>query len=194
MNKLAQIIIAVIAIALAAFLMFGGTARDNDILEIEESKIMTPEYTPPSIPDDELIHTVKVTSLYESSPSDVDDIFWDSETHWLAMALETESGVDWPDWAVIMIGDVIMHRVASPSYPNTVKEVLLDPGQYSPFFDPFEPFMPEERYIELAERVLDGESYLTDTDILFQALFPQGSETVVTYYDEALRTTTYFCK
>lgn len=183
MNKLVQIVIAVIAIALEAFLMFGGAARDNDILEIEESKVMTPEYTPPAMPDDETIHTVKA-----------EDLFWDSETHWLAMALERESGVDWPDWAVIMIGDVIMHRVANPSYPNTVKEVLLDPGQYSPFFDPFESFMPEERYIELAERVLDGESYLTDPDILFQALFPQGSETVVTYYDEALRTTTYFCK
>ena len=183
MNKLVQILIAVIAIALATFLMFGGAARDNDILEIEESKVMTPEYTPPSIPDDELVHMIHST-----------DIFWDGETHWLAMALERESGVDWPDWAVIMIGDVIMHRVASPSYPNTVKEVLLDPGQYSPFFDPFEPFMPEERYVELAERVLNGESYLTDPDILYQALFPQGSATVVTYYDEALGTTTYFCK
>lgn len=194
MNKLVQILIAVIAIALAAFLMFGGTARGNDILEIKESKIMAPEYAPPAIPDDELVHTVKAASLYESSPSDVDNLFWDSETHWLAMALQKESGVDWPDWAVIMIGDVIMHRVACTSYPNTVKEVLLDPGQYSPFFDPFEPFMPEERYIELAERVLDGESYLTDPDILYQALFPQGSATVVTYYDEALGSTTYFCK
>lgn len=194
MNKLVQILIAVIAIALAAFLMFGGAARDNDILEIEESKIMTPEYETPTIPEGETIHTIKAASLYESSPSDVEDIFWDSETHWLAMALERESGVDWPDWTIIMIGDVIMHRVASSSYPNTVKEVLLDPGQYSPFFDPFEPFMPEERYVDLAERVLDGESYLTDPDILYQALFPQGSETIVTYYDEALRTTTYFCK
>lgn len=183
MNKVVRILIAIIAIAVAAFLVSMGSPRDNDILEIEESKIMTPEYTPPSIPDDELIHTVRQA-----------DLFWDSETHWLAMALEKESGVDWPDWAVIMIGDVIMHRVANPSYPNTVKEVLLDPGQYSPFFDPFEPFMPEERYIELAERVLGGESYLTDPDILFQALFPQGREAVVTYYDEALRTTTYFCK
>ena len=178
MDKIIRILIAVVAIAVAAFLVSLAPPR-SDTYEIAESKFIMPETTP----DGELIHTVQMT-----------DIFWDSETHWLAMALERESGIDWPDWAVIMIGDVIMHRVASPSYPNTVKEVLLDPGQYSPFFEPFEPFMPEERYVKLAERVLDGESYLTDTDILFQSLFPQGSATVVTYYDEALRTTTYFCK
>ena len=178
MDKIIRILIAVVA----AFLVSLAPPR-SDTYEIAESKFIIPETTPVPAPDDELIHTIQMT-----------DIFWNSDTHWLAMALERESGVDWPDWTVIMIGDVIMHRVTSPSYPNTVKEVLLDPGQYSPFFDPFEPFMPEERYIDLAERVLDGESYLTDPDILYQALFPQGSETVVTYYDEALRTTTYFCK
>lgn len=183
MNKVVRVLIAVIAIAVAAFLVSMGSPRDNDILEIEESRIMTPEYIPPTIPDDELIHTVHPT-----------DIFWDSDTHWLAMALECESGVNWPDWAVIMIGDVIMHRVASSSYPDTIKGVLLDPNQYEPFFPPFEPFMPEQRYIDLAERVLNGESYLTDPDILFQALFEQEHVTVLAYYDEALRTTTYFCK
>ena len=181
-NKVVRILVAVMTIAVAALIVSFAPAPKNDILEIEEEKVMT-EVTPVPMPDDELIHTVELK-----------DIFWDSDTHWLAMALELESGVDWPDWAVIMIGDVIMHRVASPSYPNTIKEVLLDPGQYSPFFDPFEPFMPDERYIELAERVLGGESYLTDPDILFQALFPQEYVTVLTYYDEVLGTTTYFCK
>lgn len=183
MSKGIRITIAVMAIAVAALLVSLAPARSNDIYEIAEEHVMTPEMTPVPMPEDEPIHMIRT-----------EDIFWDSDVHWLAMALECESGVDWPDWAVIMIGDVIMHRVASPAYPNTVKGVLLDPGQYSPFFDPFEPFMPEERYVDLAKRVLNGESYLTDPDILYQALFPQEYVTVLTYYDEVLGTTTYFCK
>ena len=121
-------------------------------------------------------------------------VFWNSNAHWLAMALQVESGINWPDWAVMMIGDVILNRVDSPRFPNTIREVLLDPGQYSPFMGNFEMFMPETRYIMLAERLLEGEHSLKDREIVYQSLFEQGSVTVVSYYDEVLDTTTYFCK
>ena len=121
-------------------------------------------------------------------------VFWNSNAHWLAMALQEESGINWPDWAVMMIGDVILNRVNSPRFPNTIKEVLLAPGQYSPFLGDFEMFMPETRYIMLAERLLEGEHSLKDREIVYQSLFEQGSVTVVSYYDEVLDTTTYFCK
>lgn len=185
MNKTIRYLVAIIALAVVAISLAAGQApkKEDDILEIIEENVLTPETTVVPIPDDELIHTVVAT-----------DEFWDSDTHWLAMALEQESGVDWPDWAVIMIGDVVMHRVACDECPDTIKGVLLQPGQYEPFFDPFEPFMPDQRYIDLAERILDGETYLTDPSIVYQALFPQGEQTVVTYYDSVLNTTTYFCR
>ena len=187
MNKLVRILIAVIALAVAAFTvsMSYVPKKTADPVETGDVVVLTPYTVPPiQTPDDELLHP----DNYET------DIFWNSDTHWLAMALEKESGHEWPDWAVIMIGDVIMHRVQADICPDTIQGVLKQPGQYEPFFEPFDPFMPEERYIDLAERVLDGESYLTDPDILYQALFPQGDEVVLTYYDEALDTTTYFCK
>lgn len=183
MSKIFRIFVAVAALAVAALLVSLGPSPETDILEIQEEAVIIPETTEVPVPDDELMHTVTQN-----------DIFWDSDVHWLAMALERESGVDWPDWAVIMIGDVVMHRVASDEFPNTIKGVLTAPGQYEPFFEPFEPFMPEEHYIQLAERILNGETYLTDGDIVYQALFPQGYETVLTYYDPVLGTTTYFCK
>ena len=187
MNKVVRVLIAVIAIALAAFLAFGGTNRDNDIPEIEESELMTPEYTPPVTPDDELIHTIVI--------DEPEDNFWDSDTHWLAMALQLESGPNWDPWQIVMIGDVVMHRVWSDEYPDTVKDVLLDPGQYEPFFGDFEPFMPEKKYIDIAEAIIeDGESYLSDPRIVYQALFEQGAKTVFSIYDEDLGTTTYFCR
>lgn len=143
------------------------------------------------MPDDELIHIVEPP---ETPVNVQEEAFWDTDVHWLAMALDKESGVNWPDCAIIMIGDVIMHRVHNSAYPNTIKEVLLDPGQYEPFEGDFVPYLPGQRYIDLAKRILNGESCLTDEDILYQALFPQENITVVTYYDEVLGTTTYFCK
>lgn len=187
MNKLTRILIAVIALAVAAFTvsMSYVPKKKTEPVEVSDVVVLTPYTVPPiQTPDDELLHP----DSYET------DIFWNSDTHWLAMALEKESGHEWPDWAVIMIGDVIMHRVRADICPDTIEGVLRDPGQYAPFFDPFESFMPKQRYIDLAKRILDGETYLTDPDILYQALFPQGNETIVTYYDEVLGTTTYFCK
>lgn len=140
--------------------------------------ILPPEPTPSYIP--------KITP----EPED----YWNSDAHWLAMALERESGIDWPDWAVMAIGEVVLNRVESGRYPDTVEEVLRDPGQYAPFLGYFTPFWPEERYRELAERLLDGERVLNDEAVIYQALFEQGAVTVVSYYDEVLGSTTYFCK
>ena len=179
MKKTLCLLAAIIVLSVVAVLLAAGMPPKYDIVE---DNVLTPTYTEVPIPEDETLHT------------EVSDGFWDSDIHWLAMALQKESGVDWPDWAVIMIGEVVMHRVAWHECPDTIKGVLLQPGQYEPFFGDFEPFMPEQRYIELAKRVMSGESYLTDPDILYQALFPQGSQTVVTYYDPVLGTTTYFCK
>lgn len=192
MNKVIRILVAVIALAVTAFLVSLGPAPHWKAYNIDEDKFITPIVTPVPIPDDEAIHVITTIAAAEA---EAEDDFWDSDLHWLAMALEKESGVDWEPWQVVMIGDVIMHRVRSDLFPNTIKEVLLDPGQYEPFFGDFEPFMPEQYYIDIADAILnDGESYLSDERIVYQALFPQGEKTVFSIYDEALGTTTYFCR
>lgn len=113
----------------------------------------------------------------------------------LSAIMAAESGPDWPDWAVMAIGEVVMNRMESDDFPDTIHEVLYQrfPVQYEPVWqDSFGSIRPDERTVELAFRLLRGERVLEDEDILFQALFPQG-ETVVTYYDRDLDTTTYFC-
>ena len=73
-----------------------------------------------------------------------------------------------------------------------------NPVQYAPVWDTRPgrewDFVPSERYIRLAWRVLDGERPFNDPDIIWQDITPQGVEIVDTYYDAALNTTTYFCK
>ena len=120
----------------------------------------------------------------------------DEDTLLLAKIMQQEDGHDWPDWAVMAIGEVVLNRVASPEFPDTIREVLYqqNPTQYQPVYESsWESIVPEDRYIELAERLLDGERVLNDPEIIYQALFEQGRGTVVSYHDFYIGSTTYFC-
>lgn len=119
------------------------------------------------------------------------------DVYLLAKIMQCEAGVNWADWAVMLIGEVVMNRVESPRFPDTVREVIYadNPVQYEPVYSAgWEEFEPDPEYIDLAERLINGERPLGDKDMVFQALFPQGTGTLVTYYDRTLQTITYFCK
>ena len=114
----------------------------------------------------------------------------------LAKIISWESGPDWRDWGILAIGEVVLNRVASPEFPNTIRDVIYqtDPIQYEPVWsDGWEDYIPSERYVRLALRLLEGERVFSDPSIVFQALFPQGSGTVCAYHDDDLDNDTYFC-
>lgn len=121
----------------------------------------------------------------------------------LAKIIREEDGADddgheWPDMPIIALANVVLNRVASPLFPDTIREVLYQEGpgdtvQYAPVHtDAWETTEPIERYVRLAQRALMGERVIKE-DVIYQALFPQGSATIMTYYDPYLGSTTYFC-
>lgn len=57
-------------------------------------------------------------------------IFSVEEIMLLAAAMELENGIN-SDMCVILTGTVIINRVYSKNYPNTIKGVLFDKGQYA---------------------------------------------------------------
>lgn len=114
----------------------------------------------------------------------------------LAKIMSEEDGINWPDWAIMALGEVVLNRVSSPEFPDTIDAVLhqTNPTQYAPVqFDSWDAIKPGERYIRLAARLLLGERVLNNKQIVYQALFEQGRETVLSYKDLALGSTTYFC-
>ena len=119
------------------------------------------------------------------------------DLRWLAKIMAAESGPDWPDWAVMAIGEVVLNRVKSPDFPGSIQAVLtqLEPAiQYEPVHSQgWTDIHPTYHQVELAIRLLSGERVLEDEAVVWQALFPQGDEVVCTYYDSDLDTTTYFC-
>jgi hypothetical protein len=95
------------------------------------------------------------------------------------------------DWK-LAVGEVLLNRVASPEFPNTVYEVVYQKGQYaSAGTSAWAGMMPDEHCINLAIRLLEGERHL-ESSVVFQANFRQGSGVYKAYYD-SLYGWTYFC-
>lgn len=96
------------------------------------------------------------------------------------------------DW-VMCVGEVVLNRVASTEFPNTISEVVYQKGQYygsnSTYFNNL---TPNERTVLVAIRLLEGERYMNEPSVVFQAEFKQGSGVHTKFTDSKL-STTYFC-
>lgn len=120
------------------------------------------------------------------------------ELDMLACTIYVEAGGDaCSDETRMMVGNVVLNRVAHPDFPNTIEEVLLQPRQYNTFswdgivwpdrasYDDEQEAV--QRAYDIARRLLEGERVL-DSDVIWQAEFFQGTELVA--YQDGM----YFCK
>ena len=90
---------------------------------------------------------------------------------------------------MIGVGSVVLNRVKHEAFPNTVYEVIHQPGQYSTVS-----FLDSQVPTALVEEVTDyllrnGSEY--PADVLYQANFPQGSAIYLTL--STSYSTMYFC-
>ena len=92
---------------------------------------------------------------------------------WLSCALYHECrGLN--DEAQIAVASVIMNRIKSDKFPNTIFEVITQPGQYAFVVDEIIWGEPDERAMRNAEYVYWNGSQIPE-NVLFQAEFIQGS-------------------
>ena len=94
----------------------------------------------------------------------------------LAQVIHTEAGSAWlPDEWRMAVGEVVLNRVASPEFPDTLEEVVFQPGQYSAADrDWFEVLIPFRPCLEAALRLLGGERGIGDASVVFQSGGLQG--------------------
>lgn len=95
----------------------------------------------------------------------------------LAHIMYCENGIS-SDEALLLTGIVVMKRVKSSKYPDTLREVIFQKGQYSPTWNgSWESKSPDERSLEMARKILveQLEKDYPDT-LVFQAEFKQGVE------------------
>lgn len=186
----------VIAILLALFLVSCGAGdKPAEVSpEMQQTIIVTP--VPVVDSSDEAIIRAVIEGDSETGVLMKNPVCTYNELWELSAIMAAESGPDWPDWAIMAIGEVVMNRVESDDFPDSIHEVLYQrsPVQYEPVWaETFGSIRPDERTVRMAFDLIKGERILEDETIVFQALFPQGGETIVTYTDTDLGTTTYFC-
>ena len=114
--------------------------------------------------------------------------YTEDDLYWLSKAIAQELGSNWvPNWAQQWVASVVLNRVNHPSFPDTIYDVLHQPGQYCGFYA-----TPTEQNIANARYVLENGSVLPE-NVVFQSLCTQGSGIHGTYYDPYMNNTTYFC-
>ena len=74
---------------------------------------------------------------------------------------------------MLSVGSVVLNRVADDRFPDTIEEVVFQPGQYSPTWNGAYYAEPTEEAVEVAKTLLEEGSAI-DSSVVWQAEFPQG--------------------
>lgn len=113
----------------------------------------------------------------------------------LSKIITHEIGADWHpiEWKM-MVGEVVLNRVVSPEYPDTIHDVIYQPGQYqSVDTQYYEQLLPLEDCVEAAARLLNGERLINDIRVVAQSGAERGTGTFASLYDERTGVTVYLC-
>lgn len=153
--------------------------------------------TPPEVPESSfgrpLVDVFNI-GLPEIPEPEIEVITYDPEDlDLLARLITAEAGSSWlPDEIQLYVGSVVLNRMNSPYYPDTLEGVIYQSGQYSPTWTGAIYNTPAQRTIDNAKYLLIHGSVLPE-NVVYQANFIQGSGIYYQYYDSVLGTTSYFC-
>lgn len=133
-----------------------------------------------------------------ATPVEPEQTYTDADLEMLALVIYQEAGGDaCSDETRLMVGNVVLNRVADERFPDTIEEVLLQERQYGRLHwtglvwadrasKPEEAHAVQRAY-DCAKRVLEGERLLPE-NVIWQAEFKQGTEVV------AEQDGFYFCR
>ena len=111
----------------------------------------------------------------------------------LSKIVHVEAGSSWlTEEHRQLVASVVINRVNSPEFPNTIYEVIHQKGQYATAGTSyFNNLIPSRTSVLSALRVLSGGS-IAPPEVVFQSGFKQGGGTYKAVSDSQLGTT-YFC-
>jgi hypothetical protein len=122
----------------------------------------------------------------EELPFSFDDMYL------LAKLINAEAGSDWlSDDFRLWVGEVVLNRVASPEFPDTISGVIYQKNQYSSVnYSSFYSLVPNRSCVDVAIRLLQGERQLVPS-VVFQSSDQQGE--IFSMYKDRRLGTTFFC-
>lgn len=213
------LVIALLIVAVTSGIVQGGKAPTDDATKTEHntsasSTVCTNEPTRETMaatetaansptqvetpPETEPPTAATETPPETTAPMETEPPYTNQDLELLALVIYQEAGGDaYSDETRLMVGTVVMNRVASDLYPDTIFEVITQENQYGRLHwtGPVWPNRASqeveahavERAYAIAERILLGEKALPE-DVIFQAEFVQGSEVVA--FEDGI----YFCR
>ena len=116
--------------------------------------------------------------------------YTDDDLYILSHIISAEAGNCCEDM-MLSVGSVVLNRVSDDRFPNTIAEVVFQPGQYAPTWDGAYYNEPTEEAQKVAKRLLEEGSAI-DSSVVWQAEFPQGNGIYDTI-DSPWGTVMYFC-
>lgn len=133
---------------------------DDEVEEQTSDCMVEEEITSEVVPTLEQEKAANLTPS-EFVYSNISYNYTEEELETLAHLLYAEAGSDWiSDTTIYYVASVVMNRVNSPNYPNTVLEVIYQEGQYSPTWNGFMNNNPTPRCYEIAQIILERGSVL----------------------------------
>lgn len=100
---------------------------------------------------------------------------YEKDLYLLSHLINAEAGSSWcSDDLMRYVGSVALNRVNHAAFPNTLEEVIYQPGQYACTWDGNFYKEPVERAWRIAKELLDNGSVLPE-NVVFQSQFPQGN-------------------
>ena len=140
--------------------------------------------TETTLPETEPVPATEPPAEEETTPTETEPAYTQEDLDLLALVIYQEAGADFcTDETRIMVGSVVMNRVADDRFPDTIYEVLTQEGQYGRLHwtGPVWPSRAKhhteahavERAYTIAERILQGERVLP-ADVIFQSEYIMG--------------------
>ena len=110
----------------------------------------------------------------------------------LAKLIYAEAGSDWlSDDFRLCVGEVVLNRVASPEFPDTIYDVIYQKNQYSSVSSPgFSTLVPSQDCVDVAIRLLQGERQMVES-VVFQSNYAQGE--IFSIHKDRRLGDTFFC-
>lgn len=118
--------------------------------------------------------------------------YTDEDLDVLSHIISAEAG-NCQEEMMIGVGSVVLNRVADDRFPDTIKEVVFDPGQYSPTWNGTYYNEPTEEAVEVAEMLLEEGSQFP-ADVIWQSNEILGEEYTHIDPPPGVGKRMYFCK
>jgi len=161
--------------------------------------------------DDAPVRTAKQDALHEAADilraagySDDSDVIKALQDEWrqeqtdlsiIAKTISREADPEWCEWEhSVAVGAVVLNRVASPWFPNSVYDVIVQPRQYSVSYASGFDGIGRKSW-EAAAAAMNGE-HSVPADAYWQDTSPQGVCTwkIFTVDTGYYKSTTYICR